>query len=41
MYKRGYDYDQQYDWVTKKAGQKINETDYADAKAVAGNIAAA
>jgi len=26
--------------VIKKAGQKINEADYADAKAVAGNIAA-
>ena len=40
MYKRGHDYDYQYDWVLKKAGQKINEHDYADAKPLAGNIAA-
>jgi len=39
MYKRGHDYDYQYDWVLKKAGKKIDEADYADAK-VAGNIAA-
>lgn len=32
MYKRGYDCDYQYDWVLKKAGQKIDEQDYADAK---------
>ena len=31
MYKRGHDYDYQYDWVLKKAGQKIDENDYADA----------
>lgn len=40
MYKRGHDYDYQYDWVLKKAGQKINEHDYADAKPLAGNIGA-
>ena len=39
MYKRGHEYDYQYDWVLKKAGQKISEADYADAKN-AGNIAA-
>lgn len=39
MYKRGHDYDYQYDWVLKKAGKKVDEGDYADAK-VAGNIAA-
>jgi casein kinase I family protein HRR25 len=32
MYKRGHDYDFQYDWVLKKAGNKINEADYVDAK---------
>jgi len=41
MYKRGHDYDYQYDWVLKKAGHKINENDYADAKPMIGNIAAA
>lgn len=41
MYKRGHDYDYQYDWVLKKAGQKIPESDYADAKPTAGNVAAA
>ena len=41
MYKRGHDYDYQYDWVLKKAGQKIDQGDYADAKPVAGNVAAA
>ena len=40
MYKRGHDYDYQYDWVLKKAGQKIPENDYADAKPLAGNIGA-
>jgi len=41
MYKRGHDYDYAYDWVLKKSGQKIPETDYADAKPTAGNVAAA
>lgn len=41
MYKRGYDYDYQYDWVLKKAGQKISDADYADSKPIAGNVAAA
>ena len=41
MYKRGHDYDYQYDWVLKKAGHKVPENDYADAKPTAGNIAAA
>ena len=40
MYKRGHDYDYQYDWVLKKAGHKIPEHDYADAKPLPGNIAA-
>jgi hypothetical protein len=40
MYKRGHDYDYQYDWVLKKAGQKIDENDYADAKPAAGNLLA-
>ena len=40
MYKRGHDYDYQYDWVLKKAGHKIPEHDYADAKPMVGNIAA-
>ena len=39
MYKRGHDYDYQFDWVLKKAGHKIPEHDYADAKPLAGNIA--
>lgn len=39
MYKRGADYDNQYDWVIKKAGGKVDENDYADSKPV-GNIAA-
>lgn len=38
LYKRGHDYDYQYDWVLKKAGSKINETDYADAKPAVGNV---
>lgn len=29
MYKRGHDYDYQYDWVLKKSGQKIPEEDLA------------
>jgi hypothetical protein len=41
MYKRGHDYDYQFDWVLKKAGNKIPENDYADAKPTAGNVAAA
>ena len=41
MYKRGHDYDYQYDWVLKKSGQKIAQDDYADAKPIAGNVAAA
>ena len=32
MYKRGHDFDYQFDWVTKKAGGKVNTGDYADAK---------
>ena len=40
MYKSGYDYDYQYDWVLKKSGQKINEEDYVG-NATKGNIAAA
>ena len=32
MYKRGHDYDYQYDWVLKKSGQQVNTQDYADAK---------
>lgn len=40
MYKRGHDYDYQYDWVIKKQGHKIPENDYADAKVAVGNIAA-
>lgn len=31
MYKRGHDYDYQYDWVLKKAGQRIPEEDLATA----------
>lgn len=41
MYKRGNDYDYQYDWVLKKAGQKIPEDDMAGATVKPGNIAAA
>lgn len=36
MYKRGHDYDYQYDWVLKKSGQKVPENDYADAKPIPG-----
>lgn len=32
MYKRGHDFDYQFDWVVKKAGGKVNMGDYADAK---------
>ena len=39
MYKRGHDYDYQYDWVLKKSGQKVNENDFADAKPVPGQLA--
>jgi len=38
MYKRGNDYDYQYDWVLKKAGQRIPEEDLATA-APGGNVA--
>ena len=40
MYKRGHDFDYQFDWVIKKAGNKINLGDYADANPDAGNVAA-
>ena len=40
MYKNGYEFDYQYDWVLKKAGHKINEEDYAG-HVGKGNIAAA
>ena len=33
MYKRGHDYDYQYDWVLKKAGQRIPEEDFGTANA--------
>jgi len=36
MYKRGHDYDYQYDWVLKKSGQKVPENDFADAKPIPG-----
>lgn len=39
MYKKGHEYDYQYDWVVKKAGQKVNEADFADAQPILGNIA--
>jgi hypothetical protein len=32
MYKKGHDFDYQFDWVVKKAGGKVNLGDYADAK---------
>ena len=41
MYKRGHDYDYQFDWVLKKQGHKIPEYDYADAKPMAGQLAQA
>lgn len=40
MYKRGHEYDYQYDWVLAKQGLKIPENDFADAKPAVGNIAA-
>lgn len=40
MYKSGWEYDYQYDWVLKKQGVKINEEDYAGNN-IKGNIAAA
>lgn len=39
MYKRGHDYDYQYDWVLKKQGKKIPEDDMAG-KPIVGNVAA-
>ena len=41
MYKRGHDFDYQFDWVVKKAGGKVNQGDYADAKPEPGKLAAA
>jgi hypothetical protein len=41
MYKKGHDYDYQFDWVIKKAGGNVNPLDYVDAKGEPGNIAAA
>jgi hypothetical protein len=41
MYKKGHDYDYQFDWVIKKAGGNVNPMDYVDAKGDPGNIAAA
>lgn len=38
MYKRGHDFDYQFDWVVKKAGQKVNLGDYADAKPDVGKL---
>lgn len=38
MYKRGHDYDYQYDWVIKKSGGKIPEEDLAGVKP--GGVAA-
>jgi len=38
MYKRGHDYDYQYDWVLKKAGQRIPEEDLDTANPT-GNVA--
>lgn len=39
MYKRGHDFDYQFDWVVKKAGGKVNMGDYADAKPELGKLA--
>jgi hypothetical protein len=39
MYKRGHDYDYQYDWVLKKQGKPIPEDDFAG-QPKAGNIGA-
>ena len=41
MYKRGHDFDYQFDWVVKKSGGKVNQGDYADAKPEPGKLAAA
>ena len=41
MYKRGHDFDYQFDWVVKKAGAKVNMGDYADAKPELGKLAPA
>lgn len=41
MYKRGHDFDYQFDWVVKKAGGKVNAGDYADAKPELGKLAPA
>lgn len=38
MYKRGHDFDYQFDWVLKKAGGKVNTGDYADAKPELGKL---
>lgn len=38
MYKRGHDFDYQFDWVVKKAGGKVNQGDYADAKPELGKL---
>ena len=38
MYKRGHDYDYQYDWVLKKQGTKIPDDDFIG-QATKGNIA--
>jgi hypothetical protein len=40
MYKKGHDFDYQFDWVVKKGGQKVNMGDYADAKPDLGKLAA-
>ena len=41
MYKRGHDFDYQFDWVVKKSGGKVNMGDYADAKPEMGKLAQA
>ena len=41
MYKRGHDYDYQYDWVLKKQGQVISEAEYAGAGNIKGGGVAA
>ena len=41
MYKKGHDFDYQFDWVVKKAGGKVNQGDYADAKPEVGKLTAA
>ena len=39
MHRNGWDYDHQYDWVIKKAGGKIDPSEYFDVAAMgAGNI---